>query len=59
MGTKLTEKVIERLACEPGQRDRLVFDSEQRGLAVRVVAAGSKSYLAQYVVAGRKRRVCR
>ena len=57
MGTKLTEKAIERLACEPGQRDRLVFDSEQRGLAVRVVAAGSKSYLAQYVVAGRKRRV--
>ena len=57
MGTKLTEKAIERLACEPGQRDRLVFDSEQRGLAVRVVAAGNKSYLTQYVVAGRKRRV--
>ncbi len=35
----------------------MVFDAEQRGLAVRVVASGSKSYLAQYVVAGRKRRV--
>lgn len=57
MGTKLTERAIERLDCPPGSRDRLVFDSEQRGLAVRVVAAGSKSYLAQYVVAGRKRRV--
>jgi len=57
MGTKLTERAIERLACEPGKRDRLVFDSEQRGLAVRVVASGSKTYLAQYVTAGQKRRV--
>ena len=57
MGTKLTERTIERLDCPPGKRDRLVFDCEQRGLAVRVMAAGSKSYLAQYVIAGRKRRV--
>ena len=57
MGTKLTERAIERLACEPGRRDQLVFDSEQRGLAVRVMASGSKTYLAQYVTAGQKRRV--
>ncbi|MGI4939346.1 MAG: tyrosine-type recombinase/integrase [Janthinobacterium lividum] len=57
MGTKLTEREIERLACPPGKRDCMVFDTEQRGLAVRVVASGSKSYLAQYVTAGRKRRV--
>ncbi len=57
MGTKLTERAIERLACDPGKRDRLVFDSEQRGLAVRVMASGSKTYLAQYVTAGQKRRV--
>lgn len=57
MGSKLTERVIERLDCPTGQRDRLVFDTEQRGLAVRVVAAGTKTYLAQYVVAGCKRRV--
>jgi integrase len=57
MGVKLTERTIERLACEPGKRDRMVFDTEQRGLAVRVVATGSKTYLAQYVTAGRKRRV--
>ncbi len=57
MGTKLTERAIERLACEPGKRDRLVFDSEQRGLAVRVTASGGKTYLAQYVTAGSKRRV--
>ena len=57
MGTKLTEREISRLACPPGKRDCMVFDTEQRGLAVRVVASGSKSYLAQYVTAGRKRRV--
>lgn len=57
MGAKLTERAIERLACEPGKRDRMVFDTEQRGLAVRVVASGSKTYLAQYVTAGSKRRV--
>ncbi len=57
MGSKLTEQAIERLACPPGKRDCMVFDGEQRGLAVRVMAAGSKSYLAQYTVQGRRRRV--
>ena len=57
MATKLTERAIAQLACEPGKRDRLVFDSVQRGLAVRVVAAGTKTYLAQYGTAGQTRRV--
>ncbi len=57
MATKLTERTIERLACPEGARDCLVFDAEQRGLVVRVLASGTKSYLAQYSVAGRKRRV--
>lgn len=43
--------------CPPGQRDCMVFDTEQRGLAVRVMAAGTKSYLAQYTTAARRRRV--
>ncbi len=49
MGTKLTEKEIGRFVCPSGKRDYLVFDKEQRGLAVRVMASGSKSCLAQYV----------
>ncbi len=57
MAIKLTERVIERLNCPEGKRDSLTFDTEQRGLAVRVMATGTKSYLAQFVVAGRKRRV--
>ncbi len=54
---KLTERLIERLACSPGRKDQLVFDTEQRGLAVRVMAVGTKSYLVQYSRAGKKHRV--
>ena len=57
MGTKLTERAIERLTCPPGKRDSMTFDTEQRGLAVRVMASGTKSYLVQYSHLGRKRRV--
>ena len=54
---KLTEEAIEALACDPGQKDRLVFDDTLPGLAVRITAAGGKSFLAQYTVAGQRRRV--
>jgi len=54
---KLTMTRIDDLKCEPGQKDRLVFDDAQKGLAVRVTASGSKSYLAQYTFAGQRRRV--
>ncbi|MEO5375997.1 MAG: tyrosine-type recombinase/integrase [Alphaproteobacteria bacterium] len=54
---KLTQRAIDNLICEPGRRDRLVFDDVQRGLAVRVTAGGGKSFLAQYVIGGQKRRV--
>jgi integrase len=54
---KLTEFKIGRLAVEPGQRDRLVFDEEQRGLAVRVTKSGGRTYLAQYTLHGTKHRV--
>ena len=54
---KLTEEAIEALACEPGQKDRLVFDDALPGLAVRVTATGTKTFLAQYTIAGQRRRV--
>ncbi len=54
---KLTQRRIESLKCEDGQKDMLVFDDEQRGLGVRVTAAGSKTYLAQYATGGQKRRL--
>jgi integrase len=54
---KLTERKIETLEVERGQRDRLIFDDEQRGLAVRVTASGGRTYLCQYTLHGHKWRV--
>jgi integrase len=54
---KLTERKIETLTADRGQKDRLVFDDAQRGLAVRVTASRSRSYLCQYTLNGRKWRV--
>jgi integrase len=54
---KLTERKIETLAVEHGRKDRLIFDDAQRGLAVRVTASGSRTYLCQYTLHGQKWRV--
>lgn len=54
---KLTEKAIAALACEEGRKDRLVFDDEVSGLAVRITAKGSKSFVTQYTMGREKRRV--
>ena len=57
MPIKLTEREIDRMVCPPGKPHCLVFDTEQRGLAVRVMAGGTKTYLAQYSSPAGKRRV--
>ena len=52
----MTEEGINALACEPGQKNPLISDDNLPGLAVRVMAAGGKSFLAQHTVAGCCRR---
>lgn len=47
---RLTERKIEQMTVKPGQRDRLIFDDAQRGLAVRITASGGRTYLAQYTL---------
>src|SRR5262245_18192912 len=54
---KLTERKIETLTADRGQKDRLVFDDAQRGLAVRVTASGSRTYLCRYTLNRQKWRV--
>jgi integrase len=54
---KLTQRRIESLKCPVGRRDMMVFDDEQRGLAVRVTGGGGKTFLVQYGIGGEKRRV--
>jgi len=54
---KLTQRRIDDIECPAGKKDALVFDDEQRGLGVRVTKGGGKTYLAQYTLAGSKRRI--
>lgn len=54
---KLTEQRIAKIEPEAGQKDCLVFDDEQRGLAVRASAKGGRTYLCQYTLHGQKYRV--
>ncbi|MGO9943047.1 MAG: tyrosine-type recombinase/integrase [Rhodoblastus sp.] len=54
---KLTQRRIDALECPANRRDMMVFDDEQPGLGVRVTVSGGKSFLAQYTLAGAKRRV--
>ncbi len=57
MTTKLTDEYIESLSCPQGRRDMMVFDAKQAGLGVRVTASGRKTFLAQYTLAGVRRRI--
>lgn len=57
MKQKLTKTLIDSLACAPGQRDRLVFDSELTGFAVRVTDKGAKHFQLQYTRGGKTKRL--
>ncbi len=54
---KLTDRYLRSLAVEPGKKDRLVFDSECPGMAVRVTVAGTRSFLAQWTDPATKKKV--
>ncbi len=45
---KLGKRELDALVCPPGRRDMLVFDDELTGFAVRVTAAGTRTFLFQY-----------
>jgi integrase len=45
---KLGKRELDALVCPPGRRDVLVFDDELTGFAVRVTAAGTRTFLFQY-----------
>ena len=52
---KLTDKIIRGLPS-PERSNRIAYDDDVKGLGVRVTAAGSKSFVLVYWVAGRQRR---
>ena len=54
---KLTQRTVETARCPPGKKDILIFDGETRGFGLRVTAAGSKTFIAQYHTPGGNRRM--
>ena len=56
MATRLTDKIVTRLPC-PDRGSRITFDSVVPGHGVRVTANGSRSFIFDYRVGGRQRRL--
>lgn len=51
---KITKRTID--ALKPGDKDAYLWDSELTGFGVKVTPAGTKTYLVQYRLGGRKGR---
>src|SRR5215469_16802544 len=54
---KLTAANISTLQLPPGIIDRVYFDDDLPGFGLRVRASGVHSWMVQYAIAGRTRRV--
>ena len=54
---KLTPAAIRTLKLPPGVTDRVFFDEDLPGFGLRVRASGVNSWMIQYAIAGRTRRV--
>ncbi len=52
---RLTDRIIKRLT-PPAKGNRIAYDDEVRGLGLRVTAAGAKSFVFNYRIAGKERR---
>lgn len=55
MTEHLTEKLVKSLP-PPAKGNRLTYDDEVKGFAVRVTAAGAKAFVVNYYINGRERR---
>jgi hypothetical protein len=53
---KLT-KPIERLAVPPGKSEAIFFDDDVPGFGLRLRAGGSRTFIVQYALGGRQRRM--
>src|ERR1700722_18808636 len=55
MTQKLTQPFVDAQTADG--RDRIVFDSQVSGLGLRITPTGTKIFIAQARIAGRKRRI--
>ena len=49
MPMKLTEAAIAALECPPDRRDMMMFDTEQKGLGVRITKQGGRVFILQWI----------
>jgi integrase len=54
---KLTQASIDRLALPPGKSEVIVFDDNVPGFGLRLRAGGSRTFIVQYALGGRQRRM--
>jgi integrase len=54
---KLTQASIDRLALPPGKSEVIVFDADVPGFGVRLRTGGSRTFIVQYALGGRQRRM--
>ncbi len=54
---KLTKANIQKLALPEGKREMLVFDDDLPGFGLRIRAGGSRTWVAQYRIGQKQRRV--
>lgn len=53
---KLTDTTVGAVACPPGKKDLLLFDTVTKGFGLRVTAGGKRIFLYQYRVGPKVRR---
>src|SRR5215472_5521599 len=54
---RLLTTTTEKLKLEPGERDKIWFDDDVPGFGLRVRDTGSRSWVYQYKIGGRTRRL--
>ena len=54
---RLTATTIRTLVLPPGKADHVFFDSDLPGFGLRMRATGAKTWMVQYAIAGKTRRM--
>jgi hypothetical protein len=54
---KLTQPVVNGLALPPGKTDAIFFDDDVPGLGLRLRAGGKRSWIFQYQIGTKQRRM--
>jgi Arm DNA-binding domain len=54
---RLTAAEVRTLQCAPGKSEQVIFDETLPGFGLRLRATGAQTWLVQYAVHGRTRRI--